>query len=940
MGIFENIKNYVLLSGNLNNRKDFVTDQALFFQDLLEELGLENREQLKNYQGVSELVEASGPLAYHYYTIVDDDLHASAGTGLNPKSSNIFVGFTENEGSFESSLSQISTEEKLKELIDFETEIYQHHINNNRVKYATFIEYSSQGPTRQERKLPDYYPKWAVQYFGDAYYGSSMIKYLNQVENKFLIERNEKIFPSLFIHNVECENGQFFTENGTFPEKSILGQPARSIAFQLWDSQLEGEYDRKCNSVSNTRTIRTIISDIIHDDLPENYPKWSSEQEIYATTFLAETNNKNYETALDLAAYWPYRRPNDYWNRIMDIIDQPNSCMENKPVDTENLYPEATVTYPGTNQKVTYVGQKVTEFGRHGLNTWYGIKYGSFNERFEKIGDVDFQSENLESDKPIRANQQGLACPQSGLGFVNGLQIENCFTIDIFKSINDGSTEQQHNSTIIYFGDGANTKWNTLNNADKDNNFVGNSVDSWMGYLAEDSNGGTVVVKVNYRTGMLANLGGRNLGLDDAKKAFEFIVKNIQHFGGDSNKITIMGDGVGAVTASILSTKYPENVKNLVLQGGTFSSPWAFTEDPQKSLNCVLDNVYEAENIDDLKEIYLPLLMGTGVGCQPYPFGFYVDGNSENSNLPVHPYGWLVEQKNQNNNIPFAVISGFNQMQGYDAAAEKNIRINKNGFVFKLSDETLNEYISENIFGHASNGHENTNGIFGRPKFTKDMIFDKYYPFSLSDNNNLFQRAIRQNIIQMITDEGYLYPAIKDLKTINQQNTWLYQFNPGHQESRKIFNGVPNWVSAKDGEHNFYTFKTNSGRDVELSNTFMAFVSNFAQYSDPTIIGTVEPCQLFGWRNYNKDESSTALVFEKSRFRDSNMVRNFGEEIFRFWDSVYKIEEELIKEGDDDDVVTTELPVTEPVTKSSSHRSSPQIFSILAFISALFLILK
>ena len=144
-----------------------------------------------------------------------------------------------------------------------------------------------------------------------------------------------------------------------------------------------------------------------------------------------------------------------------------------------------------------------------------------------------------------------------------------------------------------------------------------------MGYMAEDINGGTIVVKVNYRTGLLANLGGKNLGLDDAKKALTFIQTHIQKFGGDPNKITLIGDGFGAVTAAALATIYPDWVKGVVLQSGSFGSPWAYIRDPSVAMECVLDLVYGAESLDDLKDVELSLIMGTTVGCAAYPLGFY-----------------------------------------------------------------------------------------------------------------------------------------------------------------------------------------------------------------------------------------------------------------------------------------------------------------------------
>ena len=81
----------------------------------------------------------------------------------------------------------------------------------------------------------------------------------------------------------------------------------------------------------------------------------------------------------------------------------------------------------------------------------------------------------------------------------------------------------------------------------------------------------------------LANLDGRNLGLQDARKAYEFIHENVHKFGGDNSLITLIGDGYGAVTAAALSSIYSKSekfsgIQGLFLQSGTFSSPWAYTD--------------------------------------------------------------------------------------------------------------------------------------------------------------------------------------------------------------------------------------------------------------------------------------------------------------------------------------------------------------------------
>jgi len=62
--------------------------------------------------------------------------------------------------------------------------------------------------------------------------------------------------------------------------------------------------------------------------------------------------------------------------------------------------------------------------------------------------------------------------------------------------------------------------------------------------FAESEN--IVVVSISYRLGMLGHFNGENLALEDQACAMEWIQRNIHHFGGDSKRITMMGQSAGA----------------------------------------------------------------------------------------------------------------------------------------------------------------------------------------------------------------------------------------------------------------------------------------------------------------------------------------------------------------------------------------------------------
>ncbi|XP_075585134.1 uncharacterized protein LOC124494794 isoform X3 [Dermatophagoides farinae] len=102
------------------------------------------------------------------------------------------------------------------------------------------------------------------------------------------------------------------------------------------------------------------------------------------------------------------------------------------------------------------------------------------------------------------------------------------------------------------------------------------------------SYGQTVVVTLNFRLGILgflpANIDGTmrgNYGLMDQVAALHWIQENIEHFGGASNNITIVGHGYGAACAHLLmlSPMAKGLFNRVILMSGSALSPWAIARD-------------------------------------------------------------------------------------------------------------------------------------------------------------------------------------------------------------------------------------------------------------------------------------------------------------------------------------------------------------------------
>ncbi|KAK6535002.1 hypothetical protein TWF281_006300 [Arthrobotrys megalospora] len=100
------------------------------------------------------------------------------------------------------------------------------------------------------------------------------------------------------------------------------------------------------------------------------------------------------------------------------------------------------------------------------------------------------------------------------------------------------------------------------------------------------SRGDVVFVAINYR---LANLGwlginnvtlpsgegNGNYGLGDMQTALQWVKENIKYFGGDKNKVTIMGESGGAIAvrALVASKKSKGLISGAIIQSGAWGAP-------------------------------------------------------------------------------------------------------------------------------------------------------------------------------------------------------------------------------------------------------------------------------------------------------------------------------------------------------------------------------
>lgn len=186
----------------------------------------------------------------------------------------------------------------------------------------------------------------------------------------------------------------------------------------------------------------------------------------------------------------------------------------------------------------------------NGVNQWLNVRFAApcnSTNRFKPPQPVLNQTgiQDASEDGPlcVAANSQE--------GFQYGSErqymAEDCLSLGIFAPAN---ATRASKLPIMYFVQGGGLKSNS------NGNFNGSG-------LVEASGGNMIVVRTNYRVGILGFIGGTevadgvggavaNNGLRDIVAGARFIQKHAEAFGGDPNHIVLSGDSSGAEAIDIL----------------------------------------------------------------------------------------------------------------------------------------------------------------------------------------------------------------------------------------------------------------------------------------------------------------------------------------------------------------------------------------------------
>lgn len=422
-----------------------------------------------------------------------------------------------------------------------------------------------------------------------------------------------------------------------------------------------------------------------------------------------------------------------------------------------------------------------------------------------------------------------------------------------------------------------------------------------------------IVITVNYRSGVfgflhLENHFPGNQGLLDQNLALKWIKKNSQKFGGDPNRITVLGQGGGASLTGyhLFYKKSWDLFQNMILLSGTplieSLSPISKQTANKKanslisSLGCLNENIETLsciQNIEGNKFLeetsdFIPFLSSSSF------FGPVVD-EIVLSETPVNSL-----KKGDFKKCP--LITGFTTDEGSFFTGLSGL-INSIVDQQLISHVQLSSYLDENL----ASGKD-TKG------FVLNAILHEYTKMAKEINedgilNPLSKPSYFGALNKIIGDYIFKCPAYKFIDLIAKNNDQVYLYLFAHRISSTPW---PSWYGATHGDdlaflfsyplassNNFLSINENpwaknhhrySANEKKLNEELLEYWSSFIYKNNPNMINSNKIWPNYNLLSYDSDTGNMTIPSEAGRyiiFRSggSKIGRGYSLESCQFWNS-------------------------------------------------------
>ena len=408
---------------------------------------------------------------------------------------------------------------------------------------------------------------------------------------------------------------------------------------------------------------------------------------------------------------------------------------------------------------------------------------------------------------------------------------------------------------------------------------------------------GVVLVTIQYRLGpfgfMTAGDGVArgNWGMLDQVEALKWIKENIEVFGGDPNRVTILGvsSGGASVGLHILSPLSEGLFHRAITESGVEFSPFAFnsvkkaidkTNITAGKLSC--DTTSSKRMMDCLRSKSAQSIIdkfdwrNTG----PIIDRYFIYDTPKN-----------LRRSGKFNKVP--LISGFNSHEGAHNTPQEFHPPRD------ITTSVLREFINNFVENHILQDNNKTAVII------EDAIEFQYTPWSKTPDSP----SLRQEIVNIMSDYYVAAPTLGVLGIHSTlAPTYMFEFNHRSAES-----DTDAWMGVAHGENTPYVFGApflNStalnftNEDRNISRLIMTLYANFAKYGNPT------PYRVHGviWDRFNTASKLYLRINNRSQ-----MGAYYESRRMAFWNNYYpKIlnltKPESLTKHSGDDVKPTDNP--------------------------------
>ncbi|KAF3211045.1 hypothetical protein TWF679_006537 [Orbilia oligospora] len=253
------------------------------------------------------------------------------------------------------------------------------------------------------------------------------------------------------------------------------------------------------------------------------------------------------------------------------------SCHKRLPVLCTNTAPLSNGTFTDNTSPQWHVTRKIGVNGpeikgyRDQIGfRFFGLRYTPQPARFTQSSVIKYTS----NDPEISGLNYPPICLQNmnNVGTLSGF--EDCLFLNLWTPYLPGKSASPKNlKPVLFWIHGGGLTQGSANEPAADGGMF-------------SSRGDVVFVAIHYRLGNLGWLGINNVtvpsgegngnyGLGDMQTALQWVKENIKYFGGDKNKVTIMGESGGAIAvrALLASKKSKGLVSGAIIQSGAWGAP-------------------------------------------------------------------------------------------------------------------------------------------------------------------------------------------------------------------------------------------------------------------------------------------------------------------------------------------------------------------------------